>query len=271
MRLSIPLVLLTVLSLPLLGSGCEGADDSSTQADKDAGPGSEDGGNGDAPGQGSNAPMPHGSLFGSPVSSYVTLSSGVVATVGVVVPLASIAQAPEDGPFQNDLILDTPPQAREQTMLSQLRINWLAHGHGPTLYGAPHFDLHFYRGTNEQIDAIDCADSRAFPASILTSDHAEPSTCVAGMGFHSWPSADLEPGAIFSASLILGYYDQRIVFIEPMIAKSTLLSKQDFELAISRPQSSGGAPTLYPTRMRGIYDAPSASYRFEFDRFESIH
>jgi hypothetical protein len=247
----------------LLGAGCEGADSSSGREDKD-------GGNGDAPGQSSNAPMPHGDLFGSTVSSYVTVRAGVVATVGVVVPLASIAQAPEDGPFQNDLILNMPPQAREQTMLSQLRINWLAHGHGPTPYSAPHFDLHFYRGTNTQIDAIDCTDSRAFPASILTSDHADPSTCVAGMGFHSWPSADLEPGAAFTASLILGYYDQRIVFIEPMIAKSTLLSKQDFELAVSRPQSSGGAPTLYPTRMRGIYDAPTAGYRFEFDKFEPI-
>lgn len=209
-------------------------------------------------------------LFGAPVASYAREVDGVPVAVGVVVPLAAIEGAPVDGPFQDDLVLDMPASARDQTMLSQLRVNWLAHGHGPAPYGEAHFDLHFYRGTSAEIDAIDCQDASPFPPEILTDDHQPPGTCVARMGYHAWPTADALPGAVFTASLILGYYAQRMVFIEPMIARSTFLARQDFELAISRPMATGGAPTLYPTRMRGLYVARDDAYHLEFDTFVAI-
>lgn len=191
---------------------------------------------------------PTATLFGEPVSSYVRETGGTPTAVGVIIPIAAIENAPDDGPFQDDLVLDMPELARQKTMLSQLRVNWLAHGHGPTPYGDPHFDMHFYRGTSAEIDAIDCQDHTAFPAEILTDDHQLPGTCVSSMGYHAWPSADALPGAVFTASLILGYYAQQMVFIEPMIARATLLARQDFELAISQPMATGGPPTLYPTR-----------------------
>ena len=52
-----------------------------------------------------------------------------------------IENAPDDGPFQDDLILDMPALAREKTMLSQLRVNWLAHGHGPAPYSDAQFEF----------------------------------------------------------------------------------------------------------------------------------
>ena len=168
---------------------------------------------------------------------------------------------------QGELVLDMPQLARDETMLWQLRVNWLAHGHGPTPYGEAHFDLHFYRGTTAEIDAIDCSDQEAFAPGLLTPDHELPTTCVSRMGYHAWPTADSAPGAVFTASLILGYYAQKMVFIEPMIARSTLLSHSDFELVISRPTTTGGPPTLYPTRMRGLWVADEAAYYFEFDEF----
>lgn len=207
-------------------------------------------------------------LFGEPVTAYVRAGEdGAPRVVGVVVPIAAIERAPDDGPFQDELVLDMPALAREQTMLWQLRVNWLAHGHGPTPYGEAHFDLHFYRGTTEEIDAIDCSDQEAFAPELLTADHEAPTTCVSRMGYHAWPTADSQAGAVFTASLILGYYAQRMVFIEPMIARSTLLAHETFELAISRPMTTGGPPTLYPTRMRGLWIAEEAAYHFEFDEF----
>jgi hypothetical protein len=190
--------------------------------------------------------------------------------VGVIIPIAAIENAPDDGIFQDDLILDMPELARQKTMIAQLRVNWLAHGHGPSPYGEAHFDLHFYRGTSAEIDAIDCQDHREFPPEILTADHQLPGTCVSHMGYHAWPSADALPGAVFTASLILGYYAQQMVFIEPMIARSTLLARQDFELAISKPMSTGGPPTLYPTRMRALYIADESAYHLEFDTFVAV-
>jgi hypothetical protein len=211
-----------------------------------------------------------GTLFGTSVSSYVVLSRDVVTKVGVRIPLTAIQAAPADAPFQNDLVLDMPEAAIQQTFLSQLRVNWLAHGHGPAPYGGPHFDFHFYRGSGSEIDAIVCGAEAEFPPEILTADHQSPSSCVAGMGYHAWPSADALPGTAFSASLILGYVPTKLVFIEPMITQATLLEKRDFELAITSPRKSGGASTRYPTLVRGRYEPDSASYQLEFDTFVEL-
>ena len=56
-----------------------------------------------------------------------------------------------------------------------------------------------------------------------------------------------------------------------MAARATLLARQDFELAISQPMATGGAPTLYPTRMRALYIADEAAYHVEFDTFVMIN
>lgn len=249
----------------LLGPGCNGGGGS------DAGEAS--GGSSGVGGSDSGAvteDAPTGTLFGEPVTAYVQQAGGVPTVVGVVIPIAAIEAAPDDGPFQDELVLDMPQLAREQTMLWQLRVNWLAHGHGPAPYSESHFDLHFYRGTTAEIDAIDCQDDGVFAAELLTDDHQTPTTCVARMGYHAWPTADALPGAVFTASMILGYFADRMVFIEPMIARSTLLARADFERAISRPAATGGAPTLYPTRMRARWVADEAAYHLEFDRFVMV-
>jgi hypothetical protein len=221
-----------------------------------------------APDHGS--PSTEGTLFGAKVSSYVALSRGEVTQVGVRIPLSAIEMAPADAPFQNDLVLDMPEAAKQQTFLSQLRVNWLAHGHGPAPYGGPHFDLHFYRGSASEIDAISCSGGAEFPPEILTADHERPSSCVPAMGYHAWPSADALPGAAFTASLILGYIPTQLVFIEPMISQTTLLDKRDFELAITPPRKNGAAPTRYPTVLRAHYQSDSKSYQLEFDAFVDL-
>jgi hypothetical protein len=213
---------------------------------------------------------PQGTLFGETVSSYVTVSQGIVTNVGVVIPLSAIERAPANAPFQDDLVLDMPVAAKQQTFLSQLRVNWLAHGHGPAPYGMPHFDFHFHRGTGSEIDAIACDGPASFPPEILTTDHQTPTTCVWGMGYHAWPREDGLPSATFQASLILGYTPTQLVFIEPMITRATLVARRDFELAITPPPRSGGASTRYPTRMRALYQRDGFTVRLDFDRFVDL-
>lgn len=205
-----------------------------------------------------------GTLFGSEVSSYVKKTGDVVTAVGVVIPIAAIEAAPEDGAFGDVLVLDMPPEAKAQTFLSQLRLNWYAYGHGPAPYGEAHFDFHFLRGTSAQIDAISCDGPADFPADILSSAHQWPAVCVPAMGYHAWPKADALPGATFTASLILGYTPAELVFVEPMITRATLLQRRDFELAITPPAKSGSPlPTRFPTRMRARYEGDVL--RMEFD------
>jgi hypothetical protein len=215
---------------------------------------------------------PSGTLFGTTVKSYATLGAdGAVATAGVIVPFAAFTAAPANGPFQDEMVLEMPDAVKSQTFLQHLRVNWLSKGHGPSPYSAPHFDLHFYRGTVSEIDAIDCrADKRLPPAAQVPAGYTmEPQLCASSMGFHSWPEKDLSSSA-WSGSMILGYFAEKMVFLEPMIPKTTITAKQSFGFEVAKPSTAGGAKTLYPRQMNATYDATSDAYTFEFSGFESI-
>src|SRR6478609_1760376 len=125
----------------------------------------------------------------SRTTSFARVEQGEILGVGVVVPVKSFEDVPRDDPaFDSSVGLEMPSSVRDQTFIQLLRVNWLPTGHGPGPYTAPHFDLHFYRGTKEEVTAISCTDSSPFPAEVLADGYETPSTCVPGMGFHAWPS-----------------------------------------------------------------------------------
>jgi len=193
-----------------------------------------------------------------------------VLGVGVVIPVKSFENVPSADPaFQNSVGLEMPASVRDKTFIQLLRMGFYSGGHGPEPYHAPHFDLHFYRGTKAEVDAINCSGSSSFPAEILASGYETPGTCVSSMGYHAWPSADIAGGA-FTASIILGYAAQKMVFIEPMITREFLLLRQSFELAITRPVSAGGTTTLFPSHLTATYSATADTYTLEFNQFETI-
>lgn len=211
-----------------------------------------------------------GDLFEGSAKSYALVdnATGVVVAVGFVVPLKSFETAPANAPFQDDLVLEMPKVARDQTILNHVRVNWLSRGHGPS-YAAPHFDMHFQRGTIAEVDAVDCkADKRMPPATALPVGYGQPTLCVDAMGMHSWPDAD--HAADWKGSIIMGYWATKVSFIEPMISKAKLLDKKTFELPIAKPQSTGGAKTLYPRRLTSKYEASDETYSFELDKLEAI-
>jgi hypothetical protein len=210
-------------------------------------------------------------LFGSKAASYAYVDdeTGVVVSVGYSVPVKAFSDAPTGAPFQDDLVLEMPKIARDQTILNHVRVNWLTSGHGPDPYGEPHFDMHFQRGTIAEVDTIDCkADKRMPPTTALPEGYGAPELCVNAMGMHSWPKADT--GSDWKGSIIMGFWATKVSFIEPMISKAKLLEKKTFDLPINKPASTGGAHTLYPRRMTAKYDAAADSYSFEFDKLEEI-
>lgn len=212
-----------------------------------------------------------GALFAGTAKSFATVDdeTGVVVTVGYTVPVKAFSSAPAGAPFQDDLVLEMPKVARDQTILNHVRVNWLASGHGPVPYGEPHFDFHFHRGTIAEVDTIDCrADTRMPPATALPEGYGAPELCVSAMGMHSWPKADR--GSNWKGSIIMGYWATKVAFIEPMISKAKLLEKKTFELAIGRPQSTGGIKTLYPRLLTAAYDQATESYAFEFSKLEEV-
>lgn len=210
-----------------------------------------------------------GTLFDGTAKSYAMVDdeTGAVVSVGYTITVTGFSSAPANAPFQDDLVLEMPKVARDQTMLNHVRINWLAKGHGPDPYTEAHFDMHVHRGTIAEVDTIDCkADTRMPPATALPEGYGPPELCVNAMGQHSWPKSD--SGSDWKGSIIMGFFATKVAFIEPMISKAKLLEKKTFELAIGKPQSTGGAKTLYPTRFNAKYDESADSYSFEFDQFE---
>lgn len=212
-----------------------------------------------------------GQLFDGTAKSYALVDdeTGAVVTVGVVIPVKAFSSAPAGAPFQDDLVLEMPKVARDQTILNHVRVNWLTNGHSPAPYGEAHFDMHFQRGTLAEVDAIDCkADTRMPPAAVLPAGYGTPELCVNAMGQHSWPKAD--KGTDWKGSIIMGYWATKVAFIEPMISKAKLLEKKTFELEIAKPQTTGGAKTLYPRRLTAKYDETADAYSFEFGQLEEI-
>jgi hypothetical protein len=244
-------------------AGCSGNADSTTNAQGGSG---GSGGSATTGGVGGTA----GSTAGHATSFAQVDEEGSVVSVGVTIPVKSFETVPSDDPaFQSSVGLEMPDSVRDRVFIQLLRINWLPSGHGPAPYNPPHFDMHFYRGTKEEVTAISCADSGQFPAAILADGYETPSTCVSGMGYHAWPSADIQTNT-FTASIILGYAAQQLVFVEPMITQELLLQRQSFERSIIRPSSAGGAPTLFPSHLTVTYSATTDSYSFQFDQFEPM-
>lgn len=211
-------------------------------------------------------------LFGTSARSFAKVNAaGTVVGVGVVFALKSFTSGPADHPFQDDLVLEMPDVAKEQTMLNHLRANWLPGGHGPDPYGEPHFDFHFLRGTIDEIDALDCRANKIMPkADKIPEGYGQPELCVNAMGYHSWPQADTKAGGKFTGSLIMGFWDGNVIFLEPMIPVATFEKKETFEIAVNKPESAGGATTLYPTKMVATWLPDTEEYSFEFGAFETI-
>jgi hypothetical protein len=68
----------------------------------------------------------------------------------------------------------------------------------------------------------------------------------------------------------LGHYAQKLVFIEPMVAKATFVARKDFEYTIAKPQTAGDVETLYPTIFKAKYEKTGDRYVFELGAFEPI-
>ena len=203
------------------------------------------------------------------VRSFAQVTAQGIEAVGVVIPVSSFEAVPAMDAAFHGAGVEMPAEVRDGTFIQLLRINWYPSGHGPVPYDAPHFDLHFFRGSATDLAAIACPSMSSFPDAILAEGYAAPTTCVTGMGYHAWPQADLDSG-VFTGSIIFGYAEQRMVFIEPMITQKLLLARQSFELPITRPASAGGETTLFPAHFSATYDSATDSYAFRFEQLSPI-
>ncbi len=90
--------------------------------------------------------------------------------------------------------------------------------------------------------------------------------CVPAMGMHSMTVADIERQTPFESTMIIGYYGTEPIFLEPMIAKETLLRRQSFDLPVPAvPGWTGQQPRAF----RAEYVPDQDAYRFTFSQFST--
>lgn len=225
-----------------------------------------------------------GNMFEAQVCTWARMQGDSVVDIGATVPVAGIESAPADYamawppvPVAN---LALPAAAQQQGGLTHLTIYWEAMGHPPGPYLTPHFDFHFYTISNDQRAAMDCADlskPSALPAGYSLPDVGLPpplvsmigvdtlvGLCVPGMGMHSLLTTELESSETFRGTLVVGYYQGKPIFVEPMISRAMMLEQKPFDLAIpSIPGILGNQPRAF----RAEYDSAQRAYRFVFSDF----
>lgn len=209
------------------------------------------------------------------VRSYVQLNDqNQPQEVGVILTENALNNLPGE---TAEVVLALPDQA-SGTVINHIGLNWLPQGHAPApIYGAPHFDVHFYTITPEQRAAITEADleksyktpdATLIPSGYVTGpDSAEPY-----MGAH-WVNAAAEelqghPHG-FSHTLIYGFHDGETAFIEPMVALDYLRSQEDFESPISLPERFS-QPGSFPTGYRITYEEATGEYTVALTDFVRI-
>jgi hypothetical protein len=218
-------------------------------------------------------------LNGADVCVWGETSGATLTAFGATVPVAAAQNAPADvamvWPPVEVATIPLPAAVKSATGFDNLKIYWEAHGHPPAPFLVPHFDFHFYNMAAADVNAIDCADTSKpgqLPAGYVLPDMSLPQIgnliglCVPKMGMHSLPGTEMNATTPFEKTMVVGYYHGKSIFVEPMIARATLLGRRAF--SIETPQVPGRpAGAHYPLKFRAEYDSTAQAYRFVFSDF----
>ncbi len=222
--------------------------------------------------------------FGGQVCTWARLDGATLVEMGATVPLATIENAPAEMPMTWPPVpiatIDVPDAARRLTGITHVAVNWEAGGHPPGPFLTPHFDFHFYTIDTGAVDAIDCADTSrpaALPSGYGLPDVDLPhhmaemmgvstlvGLCVPKMGMHAMPQTELDRTDVFDGTMVVGYYRQAPIFVEPMISKAMLMKRQSFELPMPVVPGATGPQA---TRFRADYDPAAQAYRLRLSGF----
>jgi len=216
---------------------------------------------------------------GADVCVWGEQSGRTLVAFGATIPLMSIENAPEDAPMVWPPVatatLPLPDAVRSATGFDNLTMFWEPHGHPPQAFLTPHFDFHFNTASIADLQAMDCADSTkpgTMPAGYDLPDVTIPQMgtliglCVPGMGMHAMASSELNRPDPIQKTMVVGYYHGQSIFVEPMIARTSLMERRSFDLQV--PDAPGRpAGVRHPTRFRADYDSTAQAYRFVFSGF----
>jgi hypothetical protein len=199
--------------------------------------------------------------------SFVRLNAaGQPIEVGLTFNAAALNNLPTAP--DTSFLLPLPTQG-VATPFDHISLDWESQGHDPVpIFGTPHFDVHFYLINQAERDTIAFAPDQPAPAAqFIPPDYVSGHTVVPRMGQHWTDSTDpnTTPGQ-FNHTLIYGFHNGKMVFLEPMITRDFLLTKTNFAGAIKQPVAFP-KPGFYPTHYSIKFNATTNTYTITLDQF----
>lgn len=208
---------------------------------------------------------------GSTLSTYITTDEdGHPQEIGFTIPEAAFTSF-DALTADVDWSLDFPTGDNE-TPFVHMWAGYNPHGHEPLgIYDKPHFDFHFYMTSEASRLAISPADTLAgaklLPEGEMPANYINTGL-VPTMGSH-WidvTSPELN-GQPFTETFIFGSFDGKMTFYEPMITKSFIETKHNFEKAIPAASAYAFPGKYYPTKFGFKHDHEADAYHFYVSGF----
>lgn len=215
-------------------------------------------------------------IFYGPAKS---IGSGVVRTwvemtkerkpVAIGINFSAKAATLKNLPLEQTMYHLQFPKQANLAPFEGVMFDWNPKGHIPDpLYGIPHFDFHFYMIPKMEHMAIPeepgHPHSEAFAKNYMPENYISYNYAIAGMGNHWVPASAPEiNGGSFIKTLILGAYQNKQIFIEPMITLEYLQSLKPNETVTEsisqfpKVQKSG----YYPMNYTITYDDTPGEYK----------
>lgn len=215
------------------------------------------------------APQPLGA--GTVQAFAETDSAGRATRIGIAMTEDALASLAHEMVF----VTVPLPRAARDAGYDHVSLDWMPHGHEPEgLFGAPHFDVHFYITSEAERLAIDPADPAYMKkagnrpdAAFMPAGYAPPPEVspVPAMGEHWLDTADpVLSGQPFEAILIYGAWDGEMTFVEPMVTRDLLASKRDFGGELAQPARTASAVSL-PGAWSVSFDPDAAAHVVSID------
>lgn len=211
------------------------------------------------------------------VNSWAKVNGDTIEEAGFSLPLALVEATSTDkasAPFS--IKLEMPDQIISKTVLNHVSLDYIAGGHPPPgVYDVPHFDVHFYFNSQSAQAAVDCADKTLPAADRMAPPYMffppDAPECVLTMGYHASdprsPELAQQNPAKFDKTLIMGYYNGKQNFIEPMLTREFLLKKEGFTMDVLKPAVVDKAG-LYPSKAEMRFNATSKMYELVLKDFK---
>jgi hypothetical protein len=226
--------------------------------------------------------------------TYVVLDqkTGAQLELGVALDERALENLPTGGHGAHGPMTEYQLQlpAQDRSPFRFVELDWNPMGHGVP-YTAPHFDFHFYTIPVEERNGIDPSDpafatkaanlpaADLIPAGYLSSHQLVGKTpaevSVPRMGLHwlSLASPELPPqNQPFTATYIVGTWNGKVIFQEPMITRAFILGLRDgttsaatFPVSRARRYEPAG---LYPSGYRVSWDAARREFRIALTGLE---